>query len=198
MRLDSLRRAAVAASIVAAVVGSAVVAVAQEPPRPAFAIAMTQTERATVVSVDMKTRMVELTLPNGSRTRVQAHESVRNLDTVRSGDVVVATYDEVMSFIVLAPGAKPPADAVVTAKGRAEPGQLPAAAAGERRTVTRRVVGVDLATNTISLVDPRGGPVLSQRLVDPERQRDLRSVKVGDTVTGTLIRVVAVSIERAR
>lgn len=198
MRFNPITRTAAVAAICLALNGIAGIAIAQEPPRPAFAIATSLTDRATVVSVDMNTRAVELTLANGSRTRVVAHESVRNLGTVRPGDVVLATYDEVVAFIVLAPGARPPADTMVTAKGRAEPGQLPAAAAGERRTVTRRVVGVDLATNTISLVDPRGGQVLSHRLVDPERQQDLRRVKVGDTVTGTLIRVVAVSIERAR
>ena len=52
----------------------------------------TVTARATVKSVDMKTRMVTLVGPQGETMTMKAGDQVQNLAQVKPGDVVVARY----------------------------------------------------------------------------------------------------------
>jgi hypothetical protein len=56
--------------------------------------------RAKVVSVDYKTRKVELSGPNGNIVPVTVDQSVPNIENIKVGDVVAATYTEALAISV--------------------------------------------------------------------------------------------------
>jgi hypothetical protein len=56
--------------------------------------------RAKVVSVDYKTRKVELSGPNGNIVPVTVDPNVPNIENIKVGDVVAATYTEAIAISV--------------------------------------------------------------------------------------------------
>jgi|WetSurMetagenome_2_1015567.scaffolds.fasta_scaffold57086_2 hypothetical protein len=56
--------------------------------------------RAKVVSVDYKTRKVELSGPNGNVVPVTVDPSVPNIENIKVGDIVAATYTEAIAISV--------------------------------------------------------------------------------------------------
>ena len=176
---------------------AAIASTASAQNRPTFTASWSTSNRAQVITIDRTTRMVELQRTDGERRRVHADDSVKNLDKVQPGDTVVVAYSEVMTFVVVAPGTKLPPDEATATIDRSG-GQLPSAVAREKRVVSRRVVSVEPASNTISLIDPAGGPVMPHRVADPDVQKGLARIKAGDFVIGTLVQTTAISIERPR
>ncbi len=143
----------------------------------------TVTERAQVKAIDLATREVTLVGPQGNVFGVHAGDAVRNLDKVKVGDTVVATFYSSTVLVLSAPGTKVPDNQVSAAAARAAKGAVPAAAVSTRAVVTGTVVGVDLNAHTISLVDPSGGLVHTFVVTDPRRQAALKRVKIGDSLT---------------
>jgi Cu/Ag efflux protein CusF len=141
------------------------------------------TERAQVKAIDPATRQVTLVGPQGNVFTVHAGDAVRNLDRVKVGDTVVATFYTSTVLVLSAPGNKVPDNQLNAAAARAAKGELPAAAVASRSIVTGTVVGVDLSAHTISLVDPAGGMVHTFAVTDVRRQAALKRVKVGDSLT---------------
>lgn len=165
--------------------------------RPTFQSSWSMSNRAQVISIDRATRMVELQRSDGERRRIHADDSIKNLDKVQPGDTVLVNHSETMTFTVMPPGTKPPPDQVTAKIDRAGTA-LPAAVATEKHVATRRVVSIDLASSTVSMVDLKGGPVMTHRVTDQGVQKDLGRVKPGDLVTGELITMTSISIERTR
>jgi hypothetical protein len=56
--------------------------------------------RAKVVSVDYKTRKVELSGPNGNIVPVTVDPSIPNIENIKVGDIVAATYTEAIAISV--------------------------------------------------------------------------------------------------
>jgi hypothetical protein len=156
----------------------------------------TITLRARVKAIDLKTRHVTLVGPEGNAVTVVAGPEVVNLAQIKPGNVVVLRYHTSAVFVLSAPGTPLPQNSVNVAADRAAPGQAPGAAAGARVVLTGLVVGVDPVHNTISLVNPKGGPVRTLDVKNPDNQRQLASVNVGDTITAVFTEAVAVSIEK--
>jgi Cu/Ag efflux protein CusF len=143
----------------------------------------TITARAQVKAIDLAKREVTLVGPQGNVFVVHAGDAVRNLDKVKVGDTVVATYYASTMLVLSAPGTKIPDDQVSAAAARAAKGAVPAAAVVTKTVITGTVVGVDLNAHTISLVDPSGGMVHTFAVTDPRRQAALKRVKIGDSLT---------------
>lgn len=158
----------------------------------------TITVRARVKAINHKTRKVTLVGPQGNTFTVVAGEEVRNLPQVKAGDTVVVRYHASTVFVLAAPGTRLPENSMSVAGGRAEPGQMPAGAAGTRLVVTGLVVGIDPVGHTISLVDRSGGAVRTIDVLDPERQQQLSRINVGDTITAVISEAVAVAVEPTR
>ncbi len=158
----------------------------------------TVTVRARVKAINQKTRKVTLVGPQGNTFTVVAGEEVRNLPQVKAGDTVVVHYHSSVVFVLGAPGTQPPPDTMSVGGGRAAPGQMPAGAAGTRLVVTGLVVGVDPVAHTVSLVDRSGGAVRTIDVVDPERQKQLDRINVGDTITAVISEAIAVAVEPTR
>jgi hypothetical protein len=155
----------------------------------------TITERTKVQAIDVNTREVTLVGPEGNVFTVHAGDAVRNLDKVKEGDTVVTTYYASTVLVLSAPGTQVPDNQANAALARAAKGQMPAGAVGTKMVVTGTVVGVDLVTHTISLVNPSGGMVHTFDVTDPQRQAALRRVKVGDSLTAIGTEAFAVALE---
>ncbi len=151
--------------------------------------------RAQVKAIDLAKREVTLVGPQGNVVVVHAGDAVRNLDKVKVGDTVVATYYASTVLVLSAPGTTIPDDQASVAAARAPRGHTPAGAVGARVVVTGTVVGVDLSAHTISLVDPSGGMVHTFTVTDPRRQAALKRVKVGDTLTAVGTEAFAVALD---
>jgi hypothetical protein len=155
----------------------------------------TITVRAKVQAIDLATREVTMVGPEGNVFSVHAGDAVRNLDKVKVGDTVVATYYASIVLVLSAPGTQIPDNQVNAALSRAAKGQMPAGALGTKVVVTGTVVGVDLTNHTISLVNPSGGMVHTFDVTDPRRQAVLKRVKVGDSLTAIGTEAFAIALE---
>ena len=155
----------------------------------------TITARATVKSIDMKTRMVTLVGPRGETMTMKAGDQVQNLAQVKPGDVVVVRYHDSVAYVVAPPGTKLPEDAMAVAAARATPGELPAGGVGAKLVVTGLVVGVNPAAHTISLVNPAGGEIRTLNVKDPGYQEMLASINVGDTITAVISESLIAAVE---
>jgi len=176
-------------------------------PRPAQAQAAgmagvgeteTATVRATVKAVDMASRTVTLVGPQGEIKTLKVGPEVQNFAQVKAGDIVVVRYRESVAYIIAPPGTKTPEDLLALAAAQAAPGEMPAAAAASKIVVTGLVVGVSPAAKTISVVNPDGGEVHTLNVKDPDYQRMLPQIKVGDTVTAVISEAVAAAVEPAK
>ena len=147
---------------------------------------------ARVVDVDQRRRVVTLKNSEGKVFDVQVGEEVRNLPQVKRGDDVVVTYYESLAITLRKPGEAKPGVTVAEAADRAEPGQMPAAAMGERTTIVATVVGVDKKKGTVKLKGPKG-KVVEVQARDPRR---LEGVKVGDLIEAVYTEAMAISVER--
>jgi hypothetical protein len=155
------------------------------------------TVSATVKSVDTATHHVTLVGPEGNAFTVKVGSAVRNLDRVRPGDQVRATYYRSVLFVLSSPNASVPPDALTAAAARAPKGQLPAGAALNRVTVTGLVVGIDRETHTLQLIDPTGGEIHTVSVLDPQRQKQMNQIKVGDKLTAYITEALLVSVDPA-
>ena len=153
--------------------------------------------RALVKAIDLTNREVTLVGPQGNVVTVHAGDAVRNLDKVKVGDTVVATYYGSVVLVLSAPGSTIPDDQAAVAAARAPRGHMPAGAAVMKVVVTGTVVGVDLNAHTISLVDPSGGMVHTLTGTDPRKQAALNRVKLGDTLTAIGTEAFAVALDPA-
>lgn len=156
------------------------------------------TIHAKITAIDPGTRAVTLAGASGQKVTVTAGPNVR-LEMLKVGDTVNAKYYRSVAFMVTppaggnaAPTSKDQIDEALARKVDA-PGGV-----GIRTTqVQGTVVGIDLADNTVDVVNPSGGGVYTLHVTDPARIPMLSSLKVGDTITAVVSQVVAVSIEPA-
>jgi hypothetical protein len=148
---------------------------------------------ATVTAIDHRNRQVTLRFPDGRTHTVQVDPAVRNLEQVRRGDEVIATYYESVAVHVRRAGTAEPGVTTDAAVARAEPGQRPAGAMAATTTVTATVVAVDRKHHTIDLRGPEG----NVRTVDVQHPEQLAHVKVGDLVELRVTQALAIQVEKA-
>ena len=160
----------------------------------------TVTIRATVKAVDMKTRTVTLVGPQGETKTMKVGPQVQNLAQVKPGDIVVVRFYDSVAYVLSPPGTKVPEDTLAAAAARAVPGGLPAGGVAEKVVVTGLVVGVNPTAHTLSLVNPppAGGEVRTLTVKDPEYQKMLPQIKVGDTITAVISEALVAAVEPAK
>ena len=160
----------------------------QAVPRAGLAFNDTTTQRVTIESVDPEGRTVVFTLPDGQLVAVPVASSV-NLAGLQDGSTANVTYDQIVTILNLrqkGPGSK---------QERRESMSKPNTTDIESGRFTVTVVGVDLANNTVSVIDGLGGVVHTYRADTPAKQAMLKKSKVGDVVIGlrTPLTVTAIS-----
>ncbi len=147
------------------------------------------TSTATVKKIDLQQRVVTLEGASGPFT-VKAGPEVRNLDQVKVGDEVTATYYESIAYEVHKPGDATPGVESAEEVVRAKPGEAPAAAGARVTTVTATITGIDKENGTFTLTSADG----QQNTVKARNPANLDKVKTGDLVEITLSEAVAISV----
>lgn len=147
-------------------------------PRAGLAFSTTVTTRAKIESVDVDTRTVAFTLPDGRLIHVAVADNVRNLDSIADDASVNVTYNEIVTILNLrqkGPGSR---------EARRESANPPTATDIESGRFTLTVTAVDFASNTISVIDGRGGPIRTYTATSAAQKEALKKAKVGDVVIG--------------
>jgi hypothetical protein len=145
----------------------------QTPPRP-LPTAVTHTEQfvATVVSVDMTTRDVVLSTPDGRQTTVVAGPNVTNLGRLNPGDRLTITINDAIAVQMATPGSPP----VGT-------GASATAVNGRSINAAARVTIVSAATDgTTVTFTGANGVTHTIDVLDPGMQAFVRRLKAGDQV----------------
>ena len=165
-----------------------------------FGVGETDTisQRATVRTIDMKTRTVTLVGPQGETTTMKVGDQVKNLAQVKPGDTVIVRYYDSVAYVIAPPGTKLPENAMAMAEARAVPGELPAGGVGAKIIVTGLVVGINPVAHTISLVNPAGGEIRTFTVKDPQYQQTMNMLKVGDTITAVISEALVAAVEPAK
>jgi hypothetical protein len=120
---------------------------------------------------------------------------VRNLQQIHPGDQVVIRYIEALAARLAPPDAA--GSSTVGAQSgiaRTSPGGPPTAVAGDQIRATVQVEAVDRAANTVTFTGPSGA-VRTVAVRDPDAQRFLQTLKVGDRVEMAYTESLAIAVE---
>jgi Cu/Ag efflux protein CusF len=151
--------------------------------------------QATVTAIDLKTRMVTLKGPEGNETTIHVDKRARNLGQVKVGDLVKIAYVQHVAWQVRKPGDEAPSDTVAQEQAavRAEPGEKPGGAVGQRITFTATIEAIDLDKHTVTLKGPGG----NSQTIKARNPANLKKVKVGDLVDIAYTEAVAIKVDKA-
>lgn len=145
---------------------------------------------AKVAKINHKTREVTLQAADGQKTTFVADAAVQNLDQVKKGDTVTATYTEALVYEVMK-GGKPGAEQTAAAVA-APAGSKPAGAMGQSTTVTVSIVAIDAKAPSITVKGPAG----NKQTFKVASADKLQGVKVGDTVVINYTEAIAIRVEK--
>jgi len=159
-------------------------------PREGVAFNDQITQRVKIETVDPDERTVAFTQPNGRLVVLPVSNNVGNLANIQDGSTASVTYTQIVTLLNLrqkGPGSK------VARRDAMSPTPNPTDVESGRFTLT--VVGVDLANNTVSVIDGNGGEVHAYKANTIAKQDMLKKIKVGDVVIGmtTPLMITAIS-----
>lgn len=168
---------------------------------PTYTNVVPQSEAATIhakiTAINPDTRQVTLQGRAGNSVTLTAGPAVR-LHLLKVGQVVNAQYYRSVGFMVTpAGGAATAANQNEVSQMIARPAEAPGGIGVQLTKVSGTVVGIDMASHSVDLVDPSGGGIYTIDVTDPARMAMLADLKVGDTITAVVSQVLAVSIEPA-
>lgn len=145
--------------------------------------------KATVVAVDLATRMVTLKGEDGKDFDVQAGSHVEHLDQVKPGDVVVATYTESLAFEVVAKDEKP-AGVTQSLNKNTGGGEV-----GRTETGSFKIAAYDADTHVLWVTTDKG---LTKKITvqDPKAQAKLKTLSPGTVVKVTYTQSLAIKLEK--
>jgi hypothetical protein len=186
-------------SALVAALALAVPAMAQDAtatkPKATYNKKDTKTVKATVKSIDVATRHVVLTTPDGQDHEFVVGKQARNLPQVKVGDDVIVQYQEALAVEVnAADPTKPlaqPTEAIAT--DRSDPGKKPEGVIARTVTLNGTVQAIDL-DKKIATIKGSGGNTVEVKMQHPERWQN---VKVGDVVTARYSEALALSVQPA-
>jgi Cu/Ag efflux protein CusF len=150
------------------------------------------TRHGKVISIDAKTRTVIVEGEQGRQVSIVAPEPAPNFDKIKVGDPVVATYYESVALAIAPVADAEPGLTGAVALATAAPGETPGGAMAEQIQLRAVVKAVDPKTRSVTLDVPEGG----ERTLKAGEAIDLEKVKVGEQVSVTLTRALAISIEQ--
>lgn len=155
----------------------------------------TQTISATVESIDLKERMVELRA-EGQSVTVQVPPEVRNLAQLKVGDKVVVQYYEALAAAFQKKGEGTAVGVIDASTGtaRTPEGKRPGAAVANKVTTTIVIESVDRPSHALTFKGP-SGMTRTINVKDARAQEFISTLKQGDEVQLTYIEALAVTVE---
>lgn len=189
------------AATLLALAAFALPAVAEQPPATGSTTTLSQPGKvaavssarvtAEIIAVDKATRTVKLKGAQGRVVNVVCGEEIRNFDQLKTGDVVVAQYNQALVLDLKKGGGIRQRSERGTLEG-AEPGEQPAGIAARQVTIVADVIDVNPEKRTITLKGP-------ERTVDLQVQNPehFKVVRKGDQVEAVYTEALALSIEPA-
>jgi hypothetical protein len=163
----------------------------QAVPRVGVSFTNNVTVKAWVESVDIDTRTVVFTTPEGRLVNVAVGDGVKNLDKIAEDAMAEITYNEIVTLLNLrqkGPGSR---------EARRE-GAAPYSADNDIGRFTVTVTAVDLANNKVSVIDGRGGAIRTYSASSIATKDMLKKVKVGDVVVGLTTPLMVTAIAPAK
>jgi hypothetical protein len=152
----------------------------------------TQQVSATVESIDLATRVVELRGPNGPMSVVAGPE-VRNLPAVHVGDKVTLSYYLGLIANINKSAASVASDKETASGWKAQAGAKPGGAVARVIISTVRIESVDTSSDTVTFRRADGGP-RTVAVESADGKAFIRTLKPGDLVDVTYTEAVAVSV----
>ena len=162
----------------------------QAVPREGVAFSETVTQKVKIETVDEDDRTVAFTLPDGQVLVLPVSANAGSLANIADGSTANVTYTQVVTMLNLrqkGPGSKEARRDQMNVK--------PNRTDIEAGRFTLTVTAVDLANNTVSVIEGPGGPVQTYKATSIAKQDMLKKIKVGDVVIGitTPLTVTAIS-----
>jgi hypothetical protein len=151
----------------------------------------------TVKSIDMGNRHMVVTSASGDEFAMKVPAEVHNLDKIKVGDKIRATYTRETELVISKGNAPLPPDSETTLAARAAKGELPAGAVANHIVVTGAVLGIDMANHTLKVVNPQGGQVHTIYVSLADRQKAMSQLKVGDKITAYVTESLLLSVHPA-
>ena len=149
----------------------------QAVPRAVVSFANNVSVRGWIESIDADTRTMVFTTPDGRLVNLAVGDGVKNLASIPENAAADITYNEIVTLLNLrqkGPGSR---------EARRE-GAKPDSQDADLGRVTFTVTAVDVATNQVSVIDGRGGPIRTYSARSIATQDMLKKIKVGDVVIG--------------
>ena len=158
--------------------------------KPAGRLEDAAESRATVMQVDLPTRLVTLKDDQGREIVVLVPDKVKDLDQVKPGDEVIVSYTTALAWQVKRADAGAPGVSEKASFTTVKPGDRPGATVGRSVTLTATISAIDLPHDSVTLTGPEGRP----RTIKVREPADLRKVQVGDLVDITYSEAVAIAV----
>ena len=174
------------------VVASGACASTQEATKPGVVAVDVIQFTSPVEAIDYQKRTIALKGPDGKLRTFTASKDVRNLEQIKTGDLVkVELVEEVALFVRKASDA--PEATETSAIGVAPKGQKPGVMFVDTVQVTANVEAVDYQKRTITLRGPQGN-VMTYKVGDAVKR--LNEVKAGDQVVLRVTDALAIVVEK--
>jgi len=174
-------------------------AAAQSAPNYTIPESEEATAQARIRAINQQTRAVTLVDASGRTFSVTAGPVVR-LNLLKVGDRVDVKFYRSVAFAVAPPRVSNgvPVNDDATKQLLVQPVQAPGGVSLRMIRISGTIVGVDMASHRLELVNPSGGGVFAVDVTDPARISAMSALKIGDTVTAIISEALAISIEPAR
>lgn len=152
------------------------------------------TVTANVEAIDYETREVILLGPLGNVVNFVVDERVERLDEIAVGDMITAEY-----YVSIAGELRAPTEeerqnplTILEGGGRTPEGTTPAGGVLRAFKVVAVVIGLDLPTQTVTLLGPQG----NTGSIRARNTDNLRMLRLGDTIIVTYTEALAISLEK--
>ncbi len=165
-------------------------ATAAEPAARAVIVGEEIERKGKVLSIDRDTRTVVLEGEQGRQISIRVPEEAANFDKVSVGDPVVARYYESLALAIAPVVDAEPGASALAAVSLAAPGATPGGVIADQVQLRAVVRAVDPEARTVTLEVPAGG----ERTLKAREGVDLSNVKVGEQVSVTHTRALAISL----
>jgi hypothetical protein len=172
-----------------------VVSAFAQPAEPLKIQESVDTLTATVESIDVKQRLLELR-SGDRRTTVQVPDEVRNLDQVKVGDEIVVQYHEGLAAQLKKKGESRTVGSVNVENkiARSAEGAMPGGTAANTVTTTVIIESVDQPNNSVTFTGP-SGMTRTVEVKDPSARQFIGTLTKGDEVEITYREALAVRVE---